>query len=73
MSVVHKLGKVVAEQKRKNHTVITCISASGFVLPPCLIYPRKRAIPGKFRDGAVPVTLFKNTKNGWINQQVWFQ
>ena len=42
VSVVHKPGKVVAEVGRKNHTVVTCISASGFMLPPCLIYPRKR-------------------------------
>ena len=48
VSVVHKLGKVVAEvgqrvwsltsvERGKTHTVVTCISASGFVLPPCLI------------------------------------
>ena len=87
VSVVHKVGKIVAEvgqrvwsltsgERGKNHTVITCISASGFVLPPCLIYPRKKAVPESFRDGAVPGTLFKNTEKGWINQEVymeWFQ
>ena len=87
VSVVHKPGKVVAEvgrrvwsitsaERGKNHTVVTCISASGFVLPPCLIYPRKRVVPENFRDGAIPGTLFKNTENGWINQEVymeWFQ
>lgn len=87
VSVVHKPGKVVAEvgrrvwsltsaERGKTHTVVTCISASGFVLPPCLIYPRKKAVPDNFRDGAVPGTLFRSTENGWINQQVyleWFQ
>jgi len=65
-----------AAERGKTHTVVTCISASGFVLPPCLIYPRKKAVPENFRDGAIPGTLFKNTENGWINQEVymeWFQ
>ena len=87
VSVVHKVGKVVAEvgrkvwsitsgERGKTHTVVTCISASGFVLPPCLIYPRKKAVPENFREGAVPGTLFKSTESGWINQEVymeWFQ
>ena len=64
VSVVHKVGKVVAEvgrkvwsitsgERGKTHTVVTCISASGFVLPPCLIYPRKKAVPENFMEGAV--------------------
>ena len=69
VSVAHKPGKVVAEvgrrvwsitsaERGKNHTVGTCISASGFMLPPCLIYPRKRVVLENFRDGAIPGTLF---------------
>ena len=87
VSVVHKVGKVVAEvgpkvwsitsgERGKTHTVVTCISASGFVLPPCLIYPRKKAVPENFMEGAVPGTLFKSTESGWMNQEVymeWFQ
>ena len=87
VSVVHKVGKDVAEvgrrvwsitsgERGKTHTVVTCISASRFVLPPCLIYPRKKAVPENFREGAVPGTLFKSTESGWITQEVymeWFQ
>ena len=87
VSVVHKVGKVVAEvgrrvwsitsgERGKTHTVVTCLSASGFVLPPCLIYPRKKAVSENFREGAVPGTLFKSTESGWITQEVymeWFQ
>ena len=54
ISVVHRPGKVITQLGRKNvwsvtsaergktHTVITCVSASGFVIPPMMIYPRKR-------------------------------
>ena len=87
VSDVHKVDKVVAEVGRrvwsitsgkrgKTHTVVTCISASGFVLPPCVIYPRNKAVPENFREGAVPGTLFKSTESGWITQEVymeWFQ
>ena len=50
---VHKGQKVVTEIRRKNiwaltsgekgktHTIPTCVSASGFVLPSFLIYPRQ--------------------------------
>ena len=51
VSVVHKLGKVVAEmghhkvyavtsaEKGKTHTILTCVSASDHVLPPMMIFP----------------------------------
>ena len=87
VSIVHKVGKVVAEvgrrvwsvtsaERGKTHTVVTCVSASGFAVPPCLIYPRKRAVPEDYKNGAIPGTLFKNTESGWINHEVymeWFQ
>ena len=53
VSVVHRTGKVVAEmgrhkvyavtsaEKGKMHTVLACVSASGHVLPPMMIFPRK--------------------------------
>ena len=51
MNVTQHKGKVIAEVKRKgvhqvvaaekgkNHTAIGCGSASGFVLPPMIIFP----------------------------------
>ena len=53
MSVVHKGGKVLSKigrknlwaimskEKGKNHTTVSCVSASGSSLPTFLIYPRK--------------------------------
>ena len=32
--------RVVADEKGKNHTIIACGSASGYSLPPMIIFPR---------------------------------
>ena len=75
ISIVHKPGKVVTELGRKNvwsvtsvekgktHTVITCMSASGFPLPPMMIYPRKR-MSESLKQDAVPGTFFDCSENG---------
>ena len=71
VSIVHTPAKVVAEvgrnvcsiasaEKGKMHTVLSCVSASGHVLPPMLVYPRKRCVPEDMKLGAVPNTLFAN-------------
>ena len=85
ISVVHKPGKVVAElgrrhvysvvsgERGKNHTIMTCVSASAFILPPMIIYPRKKALPDNYKAGAVPNTLFVTSTNGWINSQLYLE
>ena len=88
VTVVHKPGKVIAElhhsnvyaitsgEKGKNHTIVSCVSAAGFVLPPYMVYPRKKSVPDRLREGALPGTRFANTESGWIDQQVyleWFE
>ena len=85
VSVVHKPGKVVAEmgrhkvyavtsaEKGKTHTILTCASASGHVLPPMMVFPHKQTPPAKFREGAVAQTLFANSANGWINSDLFLQ
>ena len=85
ISIVHKPGKVLAQLGRRNiysitaaergktHTVLACVSASGYVLPPMMIYPRKRAVPENMKIGAVPNTLFLSSENGWINSTIYLQ
>ena len=85
VTIVHKPSKVVAELGRRNvhsvtsaergktHTVLSCVSASGHVLPPCIIYPRKRKVPDNFREGAVPDTLFAHSDSGWMNYDIYFE
>jgi hypothetical protein len=84
ISVVHKPGKVLTELGRRNvwevtsaergktHTVVTCVSASGFSVPPMLIYPRKR-LTERLKNGAFPGTLFACSDNGWINQVLYLE
>lgn len=85
VSIVHRPGKVLTQMGRKivysvpsaergkNHTVLACVSASGFVLPPMMVYPRKKAVPNSFQEGAVPNTLFVTSENGWINADLYLQ
>ena len=87
ISIVHKPGKVLAELGRRNvyaltsaercktHTILICVSASGFSIPPLMVYPRKQRVPDSMREGAIPDTMFKVSKSGWINQEIytkWF-
>jgi hypothetical protein len=85
VTIVHKPGKVITELGRRHvysvtsaergrtHTVLSCISATGVVLPPCIIYPRKTKVPENFREGAGAGTLFCNSENGWINSEVYLE
>ena len=87
VTVVFKPNKVIAElgkkhvyaisaaERGKTHTILSCVSATGFMVPPMIIYPRKTCVPDKLKEGAFPNTLFKNSESGWINSELfveWF-
>ena len=84
LSIVHKPGRVISElgrrnvwaitsaEKGKTHTVLTCVSASGFVLPPFVVYPRKR-ITDNLKVGAVPGTSFNCSNSGWVNADLFYK
>ena len=44
------------------HTILSCVSATGLVVPPMMIYPRKTSVPEKLKGGAFPNTLFKSSE-----------
>ena len=77
--VVTQVGRkavysIAAAEKGKTHTIMTCRSASGNVLPPMIIFPRER-LSNKQVSGCVPGTLFACSSNGWIDQllyEKWF-
>ena len=85
VTIVHRPGKVIAElgrhnvytitsaERGKTHTILSCVSASALVLPPCLVFPRKRKVPNHLREGAVPGTLFNNTESGWMSKEVYLE
>ena len=87
VSVVHKPGKVLTEigrrnvwavtsaKKGKTHTILACVSASGLVIPPLMVYPRKR-MADHLTSGCVPGTMFQCSDNGWITSELflkWFK
>ena len=85
VSVVHKPGKVVAELGRRNayvitsaergktHTILSCVSASGYSLPPMMVYPRKKSVPETLKEGAIPNTFFANSESWWMNSELYLQ
>ena len=54
VSILYKPGKVVAElgqqnvyavtaaERGKTHTILSCASASGYALPPMMVYPQRK-------------------------------
>ena len=85
VSIVHRPAKVVAQIGRHNvpsltsadrgktHTILACVSASGQVLPPFMVYPRKRPVPEKLKEGAYPNTVFCVSESGWITKDLFFE
>jgi len=88
VSIVHKPGKVLAELRRrniyavtsaergKNHTVLVCVSAGSYFIPPLMIYPitpRKQCIPDHMKEGALPNSVFAVSESGWINQDIYLK
>ena len=85
VTIVHKPGKVITElgchhvysitsaERGRTHTILSCSSATGFMLPPCIIYPQKTKVPENFKEGARAGTLFCSSKNGWINSELYLE
>lgn len=42
------------------------------VIPPFMIYPRKRPVPEKLKEGTYANTVFHVSDNGWINKKLFF-
>ena len=85
VNIVHKPSKVIAQMGRcnvpalttadkgKTHTILACVSASGQVLPPFMVYPQKRPVPEIMREGCYPNTSFQVSDNGWITKELFFE
>ena len=62
VSVVHKPGKVIAQLGRRNvysitsaergktHTILSCVFATGYTVPPMMNFPQKRKVPEKAKE-----------------------
>ena len=69
----HNVYSLTSAERRKNHIILSCVSAAGYALPPFMVYPRKKAVPDHLKEGAVPNTLFRNSESGWINTQLYLK
>ena len=63
--------RVVASEKGKNHTVIPCGSASGYCLPPMIIFPRVR-ISEALKISAPPGSLIAAQK-GCVTAELYLR
>lgn len=64
----------VTTGNKQQVTVLSCVSAGGFCLPPMIIFNRKGLGEG-MDDGIVPGTLFAFSPKGWIDTELfenWF-
>ncbi len=79
-----KAPKVVAERgtsacalgsgNKSQVTIVGCVSAAGFCMPPMVIWDRKTLAP-ELADGEVPGTLYGLSNKGWMDQELfsmWF-
>lgn len=56
-------------------TVVGCVNAAGFCMPPMVILDRKTLAPS-FTHGEVPGTIYGLSDSGWIDQELfdlWFK
>ena len=85
VTIVHKPSKVIAQigrhnvpsitsaDKGKTHSILACVSASGQIFLLFMIYPRKRPVPEKLREGTYPNTVFDVSDNGWITKELFYE
>ena len=66
-----RVSKIVSAERGRNVTIICCISATGFYLPPFLIFARKRMLP-ELVERAPPGTVGHCSDNGWSNEGTFF-
>ena len=76
--VVAELGRrnvyaITSAERGKTHAILSCVSASGYSLPPMMVYPRKKSVPETLKEGAIPNTFFANSESGWMNSELYLQ
>ena len=55
-------------------TVLACCSASGYAIPPLVVFDRKKLKP-ELTIGEVPCTTYGLSESGWMDAEfeLWFQ
>ena len=85
MPLVHKPPRVVAHTNQKHPyavtsgdtsqiTVLACASASGYTIPPMVVFDRKQ-LQAEMSVGEIPGTFYGLSENGWMDATMfesWF-
>ena len=86
MPLVHKPPKVVSHVSQKHPyavtsvdksqiTILACASASGYTIPPMVVFDRKQ-LQAEMTDGEVPGAFYGLTDSGWMDTvlfEQWFR
>lgn len=68
----HQVGSITSGERGTNTTAVCCMSASGFYVPPMIIFKRKNP-KAELKDGAPPGSIFAfNPESGYINKDIFF-
>ena len=62
----------IGSGNKSQFTVVGCVSASGFAIPPMVILDRKTLAPD-FAAGEVPGTIYGLSAKGWIDYELFDQ
>ena len=63
---------VVNSGKKEQVTVLACASASGYVLPPMIVYKRKN-LTLQLRAGEVDGTAYGLSPSGWMEGELFHE
>lgn len=66
------LSRVVQGSGREHHTVLACVSASGCVLPPLIVFKGLSVQQTWISSDEYPGTMYSATSNGWMEEPTFF-
>ena len=72
--VKERSATVLTSGNKTQITVVACVSAAGYCIPPMVIWDRKILSPDSTM-GEVPGTIYGLSKNGWMDMElfsIWF-
>ena len=78
LSIASKSGQkhpsTITTGNRQQITVLACVSASGYCIPPLVVFKRK-TLSKELCIGKVPGTMYAFSSNGWVDSEIfdlWF-
>ncbi|XP_066600972.1 uncharacterized protein [Prorops nasuta] len=72
LKVNRQVGKLTSAERGKNVTVLFCMSAAGYFIPPYFIFPRQR-VNERLMINAPSNSIAMAQPNGWMNADFFFK